>query len=375
MLVSSPKLSGSAGRAPSIVDVARRAGVSSQTVSRVVTGAPYVSDKTRAAVLEAMAEVSYTPNAAARALRSGSFGTIGVIVHQLSRTGESRTVEAIVEAARAVGYTVSLVDVEQVSDLAVEAAVARLQHQLIDALVIVRNEIEVALDLHIPASMPYVVSDARAAEQHDSVGGDQRAGTFEAVHHLLDLGHRTVHHLAGPLNSAPALARQDAWQQALADAGRLVPLPVRGDWLPGSGYQAGTDLLQRRADGEDVTAVFAANDEMAVGLMRAAEERGVRIGQDLSLIGFDNIPVAAYLSPPLTTVEQDFPSIGKALVELLMEQIERRRSATEPQAQRSTRITGDAGPDDLTHDAGEAFYGRVVPARLIVRASTAPPPR
>lgn len=343
-----------APRSASIVDVARLAGVSNQTVSRVLTGAQKVSARTRDAVLEAMAEVGYTPNAAARALRRGSFDTIGVIVHQLSRTGESSAVEAIVNAARENGYTVSLVDVEQVTDVSVEAAVERLQNQLIDGLVIVRHETGTALNLHIPPTMAHVVLDPRLVGPHDTVGADQHGGTAEAVAHLRELGHPTVHHIAGPENSTPAIVREEAWRDALRAGGADIPELVRGDWTAASGYRAGRELLDRRARGEQVTAVLAASDDMAVGLIHAASEAGLRIPDDLSVVGFDDIPLAAHLSPPLTSVEQDFDSIGAAIVELLLDQIR-------------NPVAAEQG--------GEREYRRrVVPTRLIVRASTAPPP-
>jgi Transcriptional regulators len=339
-----------ASRSASIVDVARVAGVSNQTVSRVLTGAQRVSARTRESVLRAMAEVGYVPNAAARALRRGSFDTIGVIVHQLSRTGESSAVEAIVHAARANGYTVSLVDVEQVTDDTVEAAVERLQHQLIDGLVIVRHETGTALNLHVPPNMAHVVLDPRLEGPHDTVGADQH-GTVEAVRHLLGLGHATVHHLAGPPNSTPAIAREEAWRVALEERGADVPELVRGDWTPESGYAAGLELLERRRAGERVTAVLAASDEMAIGLRHAARDAGLSLPDELSIVGFDNIPLGAHLSPALTSVEQDFTHIGEAIVELLLDQIRNPAAADERREPRR----------------------RIIPTRLVVRDSTAPP--
>lgn len=330
-------------RAPSMADVAARAGVSSQTVSRVSTGADKVRPETRRRVLAAMAELGYAPNGAARALRYGSFGTIGMIAHRLARTGESRTVEAVVEAARDEGYTVSIVDVYSPSSDDVTAAAARLSHQAIDGLVIIRAETATPATLALPARLPVVVSDSRFVGHHPAVGADQTGGTRLAVEHLLELGHGTVHHLAGPADSGPATQRADAWRSALEKAGRPVPPPVRGDWTAASGYEQG----RRIAEDTAVTAVFCANDEMAAGLCRALHEAGVRIPDDISVVGFDGIPLAEYLWPPLTTVAQDFPGIGRRLVELLLEQIR----------------TGVELTDVHT----------LVPVELIVRRSTAAP--
>jgi DNA-binding LacI/PurR family transcriptional regulator len=308
----------SGGRAtPSIGDVAKLAGVSAQTVSRVARGAPSVREETRRRVLDAMDRLGYSPNTAARALRSGTSGAIGVIAHQLARTGESRTVEAVVEAARREGYTVSLVDLQTPGADDVSAAVQRLSHQTIDGLVIIRAETATPTALALPPRLPVVVVDSRFVGHHPAVGADQAGGAAAAVRHLLDLGHATVHHLAGPPDSVPASSRLDAWRDELVRAGRRVPPVVVGDWSAASGYALAPELL---AD-PDLTAVFCANDEMAAGLLRALHERGVHVPHDVSVVGFDDIPLAGYLWPPLTTVRQDFASIGERLVELLLSQV------------------------------------------------------
>lgn len=329
-------------RGASIGDVARLAGVSPATVSRVSMGIDNVRPGTRQKVLEAMDALGYSPNHAARALRYGSFGTIGVIAHQLARTGESMTVEAVVEAARRAQFTVTLVDVESPSSEGVDEAVQRLNHQSIDGLIIIRAETATPTTLALPPRLPVVVSDSRFVGHHPAVGADQTTGATEAVDHLLALGHRTVHHLAGPVSSGPATLRREAWEAALHAAGRPVPPVYQGDWTAASGYELG----RRVAEDLEVTAVLCANDESATGLMQALSEHGVRVPDDVSVVGFDDIPLAAYLVPPLTTVRQDFEQIGSNLVELLLRQL---------------------GGDELTD------HHIVVPAPLVVRRSTAPP--
>lgn len=328
---------------PSIADVAQLAGVSAQTVSRVSTGAENVRPATRDRVLAAMDELGYSPNHAARALRYGSFGTIGLIAHRLARTGEARTIEAVVESARAEGYTVSLVDVRTPGSADVTDAVARLSHQSIDGLIIIRAETATPVALALPPRMPVAVSDSRFVGHHPAVGADQVTGTHLAVQHLLDLGHRTVHHVAGPDDSAPAQMRAAAWREHLVGSGRPVPEVLVGDWTARSGYEVG----RRLAADPGATAVYCANDEMAAGVVRALYEAGRRVPDDLSVVGFDDIPLAEFLWPPLTTVQQDFHQIGDRLLDLLMRQIRGRETLTD------TRIT--------------------VPTRLVVRASTAPP--
>lgn len=337
------------GRGPSLADVAALAGVSTQTVSRVSMGLDNVRPVTRDKVLAAMAQLGYAPNTAARALRYGSFRTIGVIAHRLARTGESRTVEAVVEAARREGYTVTLIDVESPSSDVVSAAATRLSHQAIDGLVIIRAETATPDTLALPPRLPVVVSDSRFVGHHPAVGADQGDGARSATQHLLDLGHRTVHHVAGPADSIPAQLRAEAWRDTLVAAGSPVPELVEGDWTAASGYEAG----RRLAADPEVTAVFCANDEMAAGLLRALHEAGRAVPGDVSVVGFDDVLLAGYLWPPLTTVAQDFDEIGTRLVARLLQQV------------RSGEIEDDADAEDL-HE--------VVPVSLLVRQSTAPPP-
>lgn len=328
-----------------MADVAALAGVSAQTVSRVARDEPTVKPQTAARVRVAMEQLGYTPNRAARALRYGHYGTLGMVAHRLARTGESRTVEAVVDAAQAEGYTVTLVDVASPAPDDVSAAVVRLSHQDIDGLIIVRAETATPDTLALPPHLPVVVSDSRFMGHHPAVGVDQAGGSRAAVGRLLELGHRTVHHLAGPADSIPARQREEAWRALLTERGTTPPAAVRGDWTAASGYDAGTRLA---ADPE-VTAVFAANDQMAAGLLHALHEAGRSVPGDVSVVGFDGIELAAQLWPPLTTVEQDFGEIGRRLVNLLLRQIR----------------DGEDLAD--THS--------VVPVRLVERRSTAPPPR
>lgn len=334
-----------------MADVARLAGVSAQTVSRVSTGSPMVRPDTRQRVLDAMATVGYTPNTAARALRSGSFGTIGVIAHRLSRTGESRTVEAVVRAARAADRTVTLLDIDSTDHADVSAAASRLSHQAIDGLIIIRAEIEDADSLVVPVGLPAVVADGTFGGRLPMVGADHAGGARAVVEHLLSLGHRTVHHVAGPPNSLPARARLTAWRETLEAHGAPVPEPWQGDWSPQSGGRAGADIAGR----DDVTAVFCANDEMAAGLMVALADAGLRVPSDISVAGFDDIPLAPYLTAPLTTARQPFAELGTHLVDRLLARVTRDRAvvAREDRSPRS----------------------ELIPCPLVVRGSTAPPGR
>jgi DNA-binding LacI/PurR family transcriptional regulator len=328
----------------SMADVARLAGVSSQTVSRVANGHPGVVDTTREQVLAAMRELGYRPNSAARALRYGKFNTIGVILFTLASTGNSRTVEAIATHAAAEGYAITLIPIDVPTQDNVLGAFTRMGELAVDAVIVIM-EIHLldAGTVALPPGVHVVVVDSDAGDRYSVVDTAQAEGARLAVRHLLDLGHRTVWHVTGPQTSFASQRRAQAWRLVLEEAGRPVPPPLHGDWSAGSGYAAGLAL----ADEPDCTAVFASNDQMALGLLRAFHERGRAVPADISVVGFDDIPDAACFVPPLTTVHQDFAEVGRRCVQGVLRQI---------------REGGTSRPGtDL------------VPTRLVVRASTAPP--
>ncbi|WP_405725508.1 LacI family DNA-binding transcriptional regulator [Streptomyces sp. NBC_00028] len=327
----------------SMADVARLAGVSSQTVSRVSNGYAGVNEETRQQVLAAMRELGYRPNSAARALKRGEFRTLGVITFSLSTTGNVRTLEAIATAAAAEGYAVTLLQATVPTQDEVRGAFSRLEELAVDAVIVIMEvHLLDAATINIPPHVQVVVADSDAGERYTVVDTDQAGGTRTAVEHLLGLGHETVWHLAGPEDSYAAQRRTDAWQATLAEAGRPVPPLVRGDWSAESGYRAGLELAAR----EECTAVFTANDQMALGLLRALHERGRRVPEDVSVIGFDDIAEASSFQPPLTTVHQDFAEVGRLCVQAVLR-----------------KMRHDAAPHGTT----------LVPTRLIVRASTAAP--
>lgn len=328
----------------SMADVARLAGVSAQTVSRVSNGYSGVTEETRQDVLAAMKQLGYRPNSAARALKRGEFRTIGVITFTLSTTGNVRTLEAIATSAAHEGYAVTLLPVAVPTQDEVRGAFSRLGELAVDAVIVIMEvHLLDAAALSLPPHVQVVVVDSDAGDRYSVVDTDQAGGTRDAVDHLLGLGHRTVWHLAGPEGSFAAQRRTDAWRAALTEAGCVPPPLVRGDWSAESGYRAGLALAAE----EDCTAVFAANDQMALGLLRALHEKGRRVPDDVSVIGFDDIPEAGSFLPPLTTVHQDFAEVGRRCVEGVLHQM-----------QQSTPGRGTT----------------LVPTRLVPRHSTAPPP-
>ncbi len=320
-------------RAVSLNDVARAAGVSGQTVSRVANGHDNVQPETRRRVEQAMAELGYLPNRAARALRSGRFGSLGVIVFTLSSFGNMRTIEAITYAAAAAGYSVTLIAVERRTEEDLHHAFARLQEQAVDGMVLlIESHILDETAIPLPPGLPVVLVDSSTRPERTLVDTDQAQGARLATQHLLDLGHPTVTHLAGPLSSFAAERREAAWRDTLHANGRDVPEPLRGDWTAESGHQLGGQIAAR----EDCSAVFAANDQMALGLLRACHEAGRAVPETLSVVGFDDMPESASFWPPLTTVHQQFDEVGRAAIGSLLSIIDQ-QSAPE-QVQVPTRL-------------------------------------
>jgi DNA-binding LacI/PurR family transcriptional regulator len=328
-----------------MADVAKLAGVSGQTVSRVVNGNDRVTAETRLKVETAMKQLGYRANIAARALATGRFGTIGVVMFNLSAIGNVRILEAVVSGAQARGYSVSVAVVDAPTEQDVRAAVRGLTDRAVDGVIVIEARVLDTPHLQLLEEVPLVIADSRAAHRHPTFGMDEAAGTRAVVDHLLGLGHATVHHIAGPAGSNPAQRRKAAWQRQLKRSGRAIPPPAVGDWSPRSGYDAARRLLA----GDGVTAVFAANDQMAAGVLRAAAELGRRVPEELSVVGFDDLDFAPFLSPPLTTVRQDLAAVGRRCLEHLV-----------------ARIEGPSESAEVT--------SRFVRPELVVRASTAPPP-
>jgi DNA-binding LacI/PurR family transcriptional regulator len=296
----------------SMADVAARAGVSAQTVSRVVNGSPRVDPATRARVEKAMADLGYRMHRAARALRTGQTSTIGLVVSTLASVGNSRMLQAISEAAAARDYALAVVTV---GERGIREAFARLRSQGVDGAVVLNEATELARDAQPPADLHLVVVDSPADPRFSIVQTDHAAGARAAVEHLLAQGHATVHHVAGPARSFAAAERERGWREALADAGITAPEPVRGDWTSASGHRAAAALTA-------ATAVFVANDQMALGTLRAFADAGRRIPDDVAVVGFDDIVDAAEFRPPLTTVRQDFDALGRRVVDALIAAIE-----------------------------------------------------
>jgi DNA-binding LacI/PurR family transcriptional regulator len=302
-----------------MADVARLAGVSHQTVSRVVHDNPNVSGDTRERVLAAIKQLNYRPNSMARALVTGRTKTLGVISSDTTFYGPASTLFGIERAAHDAGYAVIVSSLRSVNRGLVLEAVQRLRDQGVDGVAVIAP-LRAGADAlrHLKSDIPVVALEAGQNASIPVATVDQRAGAAAATRHLLSLGHKTVWHLAGPADWQEAEERIVGWKSALEAAGAAVPPPLRGDWSPRSGYEAGAQLLKT----PNLTALFVGNDQMALGVLRRFHEAGREIPRDLSLVGFDDIPEAAYFTPPLTTVRQDFAELGKRCLELLLARIE-----------------------------------------------------
>ncbi|MFI6600241.1 LacI family DNA-binding transcriptional regulator [Nonomuraea sp. NPDC050536] len=306
------------GRPAVLGDVAELAGVSAMTVSRVLNSPELVAADTRVRVQAAMRQLDYHPNAAARRLVTGRSGLLGVVSIDTTLYGPATMLYAIERAARQSEFTVSIASIGILTRSSIEEAVDRLREQSVDGIVIVAPHESATEGLsHLPEGLPVVAVDAGDDVPVPVVMVDQRAGAVRATRHLLSLGHQTVWHVAGPADWNDASARIEGWRQVLEADGRPVPEMLRGDWSSRSGYQLG----RRLAEDPAVTAIFVANDQMALGVLRALREAGRSVPGEVSVVGFDDVPESAYYWPPLTTVRQDLAEVGRRAFELLLDRM------------------------------------------------------
>lgn len=307
-----------AARRPSIYDVADRAGVSHMTVSRVLNGHPNIRESTRVKVLAAIDEMNFTRSTIARALATSKAMRIGVLLDSPGQYGPNSILRAIEAAAREHGYSVSAFSIGDDERRRVDAGVVELLAQGVDGLCLIAPRVS-SLDVlrQQAAGVPLLVVTEEADPEIHTAAVDQRAGGHAAVRHLIELGHRKILHLAGPDDWFDARARAGAWRDELTAAGLEVVAPEVGDWSSDSGYEYG-----RTHDFGDATAVFAANDQMALGIVHGLMERGLRVPDDISVVGFDDLPDARHFLPPLTTIRQDFPSLGRLVIRALLAAME-----------------------------------------------------
>jgi DNA-binding LacI/PurR family transcriptional regulator len=324
---------------PQIRDVAAAAGVSYQTVSRVLNNSPRVRPDTRQQVLDAMERLKYRPNRAAQALGLGRANAVTVVTANTTLYGYAGVLQGVEEAGRLLGLTVAVRVVESEAADDVRHAVEYMADPSCGNVVVVAFD---PAGSGVLRAMPDGVPMVAATEAGGLPGVDrpmifldERQAAADATRHLLDLGHRTVHHVAIPSEVRDS-ARQSGWRAALERAGTEVPEVVPAGWDLASAHRAGQSL----AADPNVTAILCGNDDTALAVRRALHEVGRDVPGDVSIVGFDDVPGAAYWTPALTTVRMDFVGLGRACVAALA-----------------------AGGDPL----------RLDPPSLVIRESTAPP--
>jgi DNA-binding LacI/PurR family transcriptional regulator len=304
-------------RSASIRDVAAAAGVSYQTVSRVINQHPRVKQSTRDQVLAAIEDLGFRPNRAARALAGGPVGSVTVLTPNTTLFGQASLLQGIEEAARAAGFAVGIRVVESEAPDEISDAVVRAVEPGSALIVIAFDRAGTRALEAVPPEVPMVAAvetplgDAGAGQPW--VWMDDRQAARDATRFLLDLGHRTVHYVAIP-SSTDHSQRTAGWRMALEQAGVPVPEPVQATgWHPRSGYEAGRVLARDL----EVTAVLCGNDDLATGVIRAMHAAGRAIPGSVSVVGFDDMPHSEFLTPALTTVRLDWVELGRACVELL----------------------------------------------------------
>jgi DNA-binding LacI/PurR family transcriptional regulator len=326
-----------------MIDVAKLAGVSHQTVSRVLNASPAVRPEVSLRVQQAIQLLGYKRNPAARTLASRRSMNLGVITFGVSLYGPSLTLFGIADAARQLDYTSSLITLADINRDTLRDAFDHLREVAVDGVIVVAPVIGASDMIRgLAGNLPLVAFEPGAEIRRDCVATDEAGAARLATRHLLELGHETVWHLSGPPGWLGSEARIRGWRDELAAARRVAhEIWVADDWSAAAGYRAGRRIA---AEG-GAMAVFVANDQMALGLIHALHEAGRRVPDEVSVVGFDDIPEAAFFQPALTTVRIDFDAVGRGCVASLMDLM-------------GARTAGATQPP---------------PPELIVRASSAPP--
>lgn len=340
-------------RKPTLADVARLAGVSQQTASRVVNGYQYIHAETRERVQNAIELLGYQRNAAARSLATGRSDVIGVVIDDFVHSGPARALGGIERAAREAGYAVTVVSIGEDGPARFTEALRRLKTQNAAGIVVVAPENQQAKAARLAwDGMPIVTISPAHVEDEHGIEVDTVRSARAATRHLIDLGHERIMHIAGPPGFVASEARITGWRAELAAAGLAASeLAVADDWTP----QAGYDVGRRATAGMAATGVFVANDELAQGLLLALHEAGRRVPDDVSVVGYDDSAGAAYCIPPLTTVRQDFDALGRRSIERLVAEMEGRElPPAEPIVQRLVVRSSTGPPTDRHRNVTES---------------------
>jgi LacI family transcriptional regulator len=311
-----------------IKDVAQAAGVSTQTVSRVMNKSSYVSEETRHKVEEIVEELGYNPSALARSLSQQRSYTLGVVTFGLKHIGPSRTLNGVADKADELGYMLLMKELDNFDTNRLDDVITSLLARQVDGIIWVAPEIgdnHAWVDARLARiAVPVLFIAMRPRSGIFSVATDNYQGGVMAVRHLLDCGRRKIAHISGPSTWWEADERKRGWREVLTSAGLDAPENhcVEGNWSSASGQQAFAQLIKTFPD---MDALFVGNDQMALGALREALRRGIAVPEQLAVVGFDNLPESAYFFPSLTTIAQDLQLLGEQSVQSVVEMIESRQ--------------------------------------------------
>lgn len=308
-------------RGKTLHDVAEYSGVSYQTVSRVINHHPNVSPDTRERVQNAIDTLGYKPNKVAKSLAGRQSNTLALITFGMNYYGPTQMILNIERVSKELNYDLIFSNVNESSGEQIGRVVESLSGRQVDGIVAILPVEGATYDelVALCPDIPIVQIDPKIGAAIPSVVVEQAYGCQMVTEYLIQLGHRRIAEISGPLNWFGAQARHQQWQQTMRQSGLLTDLSVEGDWTPHGGYGAVQHLLKHSSD---FTAIVAGNDQMALGVIHALREQHLRVPEDVSVVGFDDMPEAAYFQPPLTTVRQDFSQLGVAAVEYLLERID-----------------------------------------------------
>jgi DNA-binding LacI/PurR family transcriptional regulator len=328
---------------PTMVDVAELAGVSYQTVSRVINNQPYVSDDARQRVQKAIDTLGYRPSKAATTLRSRLSKTIAIILYGSWFHGPVQVALNVEMAAKTSGFDVMLANVTE-TEAQVIQALQHVKDWSVDGIVMIVPAYGLKMEeiKAVCEDIPVVHIESQPSLHVPSISLDDYYGTQQVVEHLISLGHTQLCEISGPLNWYSAQIRHQACMDTLKKHGIEQPIRIEGNWSTPGGYQATRRVLEQ---GHTFSAVIAANDSMALGAYRALHQAGLSVPDDVSVVGFDDILEAAYFTPPLTTVSHDYIQLGAMGFEYLLH---------------------------LIDDPETVVEQRLIQPKLIVRESTAP---
>lgn len=303
-----------------MIDVAKHCGVSHQTVSRVLNNHPNVSQKTRDQVLRSMEVLGYRPNLVARALVTGKSATIGVLSHDTTLYGPASTLHAVQSAAREKGYKTSILSLKTPDKESIISGISELMNEGVDGIVIIAPQIKSTNEISdLIGRFPAVLVENESSESLPSVNIDQQFGASEVTKHLVSLGHKKIAHITGARDWYETKMRLKGFKKALTSSKLETSFVWEGDWSAKSGYERTKEIIKNK----EITAIFAGNDAMALGALKAISEAGLKVPLNISLVGFDDLPESRYLTPALTTVSQDFQAMGEQALRILLSMIDK----------------------------------------------------